>query len=127
MDMHVLVFWSRAALAFRAHSFAPGACSSLLEQTTDGFSGLNGGWDTAGSGHNLLVHNMCRLEGAAGTWMVVAGGMGTVTQRLATAAMQAGAKIHTGRPVDRWAGCGRSVGSAQAGIALQPTQLLLSI
>lgn len=78
--------------------------SNLLKAmyaTTDGFSGLNGGWDTAGSGHNLLVHNMCRLEGAAGTWMVVAGGMGTVTQRLATAAMQAGAKIHTGRPVDR--------------------------
>ncbi len=78
-------------------------------QTTDGFSGLNGGWDTAGSGHNLLVHNMCRLPGADGTWMVVAGGMGTVTQRLAAAAMQAGAKIHTGRPVERWAGCGRGL------------------
>lgn len=76
----------------------------LLAQTTDGFSGLNGGWDTAGSGHNLLVHNMCRLPGADGTWMVVAGGMGAVTQRLAAAAMRAGAKIHTGRPVERCAG-----------------------
>ena len=59
--------------------------------------------------------------------MVVAGGMGTVTQRLAAAAMQAGAKIHTGRPVDRWALWVWCVGSAQAGIALQVTQLLLSI
>ena len=40
-------------------------------QTTDGFSGLNGGWDTPGTGMNFLVHNMCRLPGADGTWMVV--------------------------------------------------------
>ncbi len=31
--------------------------------------------------------------------MVVEGGMGTVTQRLAAAALEAGAKIHTGAPV----------------------------
>lgn len=73
----------------------------LSPQTTDGFSGLNGGWDTPGSGHNFLVHNMCRLPGADGTWMVVEGGMGVVTQRLAAAAMRAGAKIHTGQAVSR--------------------------
>ena len=33
--------------------------------------------------------------------MVVEGGMGVVTQRLATAAMKAGAAIHTARPVQR--------------------------
>lgn len=33
--------------------------------------------------------------------MVVEGGMGVVTQRLATAAMQAGAKIHTASPVQK--------------------------
>lgn len=38
---------------------------------TDGFSGLNGSWDTPGTGMNFLVHNMCRLPGADGTWMVV--------------------------------------------------------
>lgn len=69
--------------------------------TTDGFSGLTGGWDTKGSGHNFLVHNMCRLPGADGTWMVVAGGMGRVTQELARSAREAGAKITTGTAVER--------------------------
>jgi phytoene dehydrogenase-like protein len=66
---------------------------------TDGFSGLTGDWDTPGTGMNFLVHNMCRLPGADGTWMIVQGGMGTVTQRLAKAAREAGARIETGRGV----------------------------
>ena len=43
----------------------------------------------------------CRLPGADGTWMVVEGGMGTVTQRLADAAQKAGAVIKTNSQVDR--------------------------
>ena len=66
---------------------------------TDGFSGLNGDWDTPGTGMNFLIHNMCRLPGSDGTWMIVKGGMGTVTQRFAAAARDAGARIETGRPV----------------------------
>jgi phytoene dehydrogenase-like protein len=66
---------------------------------TDGFSGLNGDWDTPGTGMNFLIHNMCRLPGSDGTWMIVRGGMGTVTQRLAQAAREAGARIETGRGV----------------------------
>ena len=66
---------------------------------TDGFSGLNGDWDTPGTGMNFLVHNMCRLPGSDGTWMIVKGGMGAVTARLAAAAVEAGATIETGRPV----------------------------
>jgi phytoene dehydrogenase-like protein len=66
---------------------------------TDGFSGLNGDWDTPGTGMNFLIHNMCRLPGSDGTWMIVKGGMGTVTQRLAAAAKEAGARIETGRAV----------------------------
>ena len=68
---------------------------------TDGFSGLNGDWDTPGTGMNFLVHNMCRLPGSDGTWMIVKGGMGTVTQRFAAAAREAGASIHTGNGVVR--------------------------
>lgn len=68
---------------------------------TDGFSGLNGSWDTPGTGMNFLVHNMCRLPGSGGTWMVVEGGMGVVTQQLATQALAAGAAIHTAAPVKR--------------------------
>src|SRR5438132_8475665 len=67
---------------------------------TDGFSGLNGDWDTPGTGMNFLVHNMCRVPGSDGTWMIVKGGMGTVTQRFAAAAREAGARIETGRAVE---------------------------
>ncbi len=66
---------------------------------TDGFSGLDGGWDTPGTGMNFLVHNMCRLPGSDGTWMIVEGGMGTVTRMLADAARRHGATIETGAPV----------------------------
>jgi phytoene dehydrogenase-like protein len=60
---------------------------------TDGLSGLTAGPDTPGSGHNFLVHNMCRLPGSDGTWMIVRGGMGTVSARFADAARAVGARI----------------------------------
>jgi phytoene dehydrogenase-like protein len=66
---------------------------------TDGFTGLYGDWDTPGSGMNFLAHNMCRLPGSDGTWMVVAGGMGTVTEVLAEAAERARAEIVLGSTV----------------------------
>ena len=66
---------------------------------TDGFSGLYGTWDTPGTGMNFLVHNMCRLPGSDGTWMIVGGGMGTITRMLADAARAAGAQIKTGAKV----------------------------
>ena len=66
---------------------------------TDGFSGLFGSWDTPGSGMNFLVHNMCRLPGSDGTWMVIKGGMGTVSGMLADTARKAGATILTGKKV----------------------------
>src|SRR5207248_890939 len=68
---------------------------------TDGFSGLFGTWDTPGTGMNFLIHNMCRLPGADGTWMIVRGGMGEVTRRLAEAARQAGVSIETGKGIDK--------------------------
>jgi phytoene dehydrogenase-like protein len=66
---------------------------------TDGLSGLDATWDTPGSGHNFLVHNMCRLPGSDGTWMVVRGGMGTVSSMIAECARAAGATIVTGATV----------------------------
>jgi phytoene dehydrogenase-like protein len=68
---------------------------------TDGLSGLHAGPDTPGSGHNFLVHNMCRLPGADGTWMIVRGGMGTVSDAIARQASAAGASLHTEVPVAR--------------------------
>jgi phytoene dehydrogenase-like protein len=57
---------------------------------TDGLSGLNAGPDDPGTGHN-----MCRLPGADGTWMIAQGGMGTVSRTFADAARAAGAQIFT--------------------------------
>jgi phytoene dehydrogenase-like protein len=68
---------------------------------TDGFSGMFGTWDTPGTGMNFLVHNMCRLPGGGGTWMVVEGGMGTVSRTLALHARAHGAHIATSAPVTK--------------------------
>ena len=82
---------------------------------TDGFSGLNGDWDTPGTGMNFLIHNMCRLPGADGTWMIVQGGMGTVTQRFAAQALKEGARIETGKKVTAIL----SDGGAASGVRLE--------
>ncbi len=66
---------------------------------TDGISGLTAGPDTPGSGHNFLAHNMCRLPGSDGTWMIVRGGMGTVSGLFADAARAAGALVTASAPV----------------------------
>jgi phytoene dehydrogenase-like protein len=68
---------------------------------TDGFSGVFGTWDTPGTGHNFLCHNMCRLPGSDGTWMVVEGGMGTVTRLLADRARSLGVHIDLNAAVER--------------------------
>lgn len=68
---------------------------------TDGCSGLFGTWDTPGTGMNFLIHNMCRLPRSDGTWMIIKGGMGTVSRTLAEAAQRAGATISTGSGVRR--------------------------
>jgi phytoene dehydrogenase-like protein len=58
---------------------------------------------------------MCRLPGADGTWMIVKGGMGTVTRTLADAARGAGVRIETARPVRRVS----VSGSAVSGVELE--------
>ena len=97
---------------------------------TDGLSGLHAGPDTPGSGHNFLVHNMCRLPGAGGTWMVVAGGMGTVSKRIADAARAAGAVIAVDAPVERvepgvavHLADGRSIGTSTVVAGCDPFRL----
>jgi len=69
--------------------------------TTDGFSGCYGTWDTPGTGMNFLVHNMCRLPEGDGTWLIVDGGMGTVTQLIAQEALRAGVQIQTKKSVQK--------------------------
>jgi phytoene dehydrogenase-like protein len=79
-----------------------GSQSELMKAmmvVTDGLSGLAGGIDDASTGPNFMAHNMCRLPGAGGTWMVVQGGMGSVTRALARRAAEAGARLTTGSRV----------------------------
>jgi len=78
--------------------------SELIEAmyaVTDGFTGMCGSWNTEGGGMNFLAHNMCRLPRADGTWMVVEGGMGAVTQALEGAARRAGAQLHVHSKVEQ--------------------------
>jgi len=67
---------------------------------TDGFSGAYGSWDTPGTGMNFLLHNMCRMPGSGGTWMICKGGMGTVTAMLADRARELGATIEVNKRVE---------------------------
>jgi len=60
---------------------------------TDAFAGVDGGYDSPGTGLNFLAHNMCRLPGSDGTWMIVEGGMGTVARMLADKARSHGAVL----------------------------------
>ncbi len=87
---------------------------TAMYAVTDGLSGLHAGPDDPGTGHNFLVHNMCRLPGADGTWMVAEGGMGTVSRLLADAARAAGARLVTSAPVTQV----RVSGGTVAGVAL---------
>ncbi|HYO93677.1 MAG TPA: NAD(P)/FAD-dependent oxidoreductase [Polyangiaceae bacterium] len=68
---------------------------------TDGFSGLFGTWDSPGTGMNFLIHNMCRLPGSDGTRMILTGGMGTLTQMLATELGRAGGHVLLDEPVSQ--------------------------
>jgi phytoene dehydrogenase-like protein len=76
---------------------------------TDGFPGLSGSFGTAATGMNFLVHNMCRLPGSDGTWMIVQGGMGSISKELARLATEAGALIWTEAGVQRITTCSGQV------------------
>lgn len=68
---------------------------------TDGFSGLTGSFGTPGTGMNFLVHNMCRLPGSDGTFMIAGGGMGAIAQEFARLAREAGVTIMTAAGVEQ--------------------------
>jgi len=111
--LRVAVFEAKATVGGAAkteHPFAkaPGLGASTgayllvaMYAVTDGFSGLCGSFGSGATGQNFLVHNMCRLRGADGTWMIAAGGMGSITGELARLATEAGARILTGMGVER--------------------------
>lgn len=68
---------------------------------TDGVIGANGGPRSPGTAYILLHHCMGGVGGHRGLWGFVRGGMGAVSQAIATAAKSHGAEIRTGAEVER--------------------------
>jgi phytoene dehydrogenase-like protein len=68
---------------------------------TDAVIGAMASPSTPGSAFVLFHHVMGECNGVRGVWGYVRGGMGGITQSLATAARQYGAEIRVGAPVAR--------------------------
>uniref|UniRef100_A0A8C8R533 Pyridine nucleotide-disulfide oxidoreductase domain-containing protein 2 n=1 Tax=Pelusios castaneus TaxID=367368 RepID=A0A8C8R533_9SAUR len=68
---------------------------------TDAVIGAMASPHTPGSGYVLLHHVVGELEGRKGAWGYVVGGMGGVSQAIASAAAAHGAHIFTEKPVTR--------------------------
>ena len=83
---------------------------------------------TPGSAYVLMHHWIGEIDGHAGAWGWVKGGMGGVSEAMARAAEAAGAEVRTGAEVDRVAitASGRAVGVALADGALVRAQRVVS-
>ena len=68
---------------------------------TDGVIGANGGPHSQGTAYVLLHHCMGGVNGKRGLWGFVRGGMGAVSEAIASSARAAGAEIRTSANVDR--------------------------
>jgi phytoene dehydrogenase-like protein len=77
--------------------FAHDALKGCLAST--GVVGVWAGPYTPGTAYNLLHHELGSLDGAAGAWAHVRGGMGAISLALARAAGAHGAVVRTGAPV----------------------------
>jgi phytoene dehydrogenase-like protein len=66
---------------------------------TDGVIGTNGGPRSPGTAYVLLHHVMGKVDGHRGLWGFVRGGMGAISQSIASAARAAGAEIRANAPV----------------------------
>src|SRR5436305_4438670 len=72
-----------------------------LALATDGVIGTNGGPGSPGTAYVLLHHVMGGVGGVRGLWGFVRGGMGGLTQALASSARAAGVEIVTSAEVER--------------------------
>ena len=66
-----------------------------------GVVGVWAGPRTPGTAYNLLHHELGELDGVAGAWGHVRGGMGAISKAIAESARAAGADIRTGAAVAR--------------------------
>jgi len=68
---------------------------------TDGVIGANGGPRSAGTAYILMHHCMGGVAGKRGLWGFVKGGMGAVSEAIASSARSKGTEIRMNAPVDR--------------------------
>ncbi|MFQ5951042.1 MAG: phytoene desaturase family protein [Candidatus Geothermarchaeales archaeon] len=68
---------------------------------TQAVIGTTAGPRTPGTGYVMLHHLLGQIDGMKGVWGIARGGMGSITQALAKAAEEWGAKIRTDAEVDR--------------------------
>ncbi|GMS96712.1 hypothetical protein PENTCL1PPCAC_18887, partial [Pristionchus entomophagus] len=91
--------------------------SDILKATlgTDGVIGFGASPYDAGTGYVLLHHVLGGLDGQSGAWGYVYGGMGAVSQAIASAARAAGAELVTETHVDEILTDGDSVKGVRVG------------
>jgi len=68
---------------------------------TDGVIGASGSAETPGTAYTLLHHMMGGAAGARGLWGFARGGMGAISEAIASSARAAGAEICVGAEVER--------------------------
>jgi phytoene dehydrogenase-like protein len=68
---------------------------------TDGVIGANGGPRSPGTAYILMHHVMGGIDGKRGLWGFVRGGMGAISEAIASSARAAGAVIRTNASVER--------------------------
>ncbi len=68
---------------------------------TDGVIGTNGGPSTPGTAYILLHHVMGGAAGARGLWGFVRGGMGAISESIASSGRSCGVEFRTGTEVSR--------------------------
>ena len=68
---------------------------------TDGVIGANGGPRSPGTAYILMHHVMGGIDGKRGLWGFVRGGMGAISEAIASAARASGATIRTDAAIER--------------------------
>jgi phytoene dehydrogenase-like protein len=68
---------------------------------TDGVIGANGGPRSPGTAYILMHHVMGGIDGKRGLWGFVRGGMGAISEAIASSARAAGATIRTNAAIER--------------------------
>jgi phytoene dehydrogenase-like protein len=126
-DVHEVVrLFTMSAADFLNEWFADERVKGAL--ATQAIIGAWAGPMTPGSAYVLMHHWIGEIDGHAGAWGWVKGGMGGVSQAMARSAESAGAEIRTDAEVDRIAinASGRAVGVALADGTLIRSQRVVS-